>query len=147
MTPPRLVLDTNVLLSALLFRGTSMAGLRKAWQSGWIQPLASRETVSELLRVLGYPKFRLTLADRDELLAEYLPWCETVAIPTHLPAMPQCRDPFDQPFLILALVGNADALISGDRDLLDLAGSFPVPILAPAEAFLRFPVHQPITIQ
>lgn len=51
MSPPRLVLDTNVLLSALLFRSASMTWLRTAWQSESILPLASRDTVSELLRV------------------------------------------------------------------------------------------------
>lgn len=137
MNPPRLVLDTNVLLSALLFRSAAMTWARSAWQSGRILPLASRDTVSELLRVLGYPKFRLAPDDRDELLADYLPWCETVTIPMPPPAVPECRDPFDQPFLLLALVGRADALVTGDRDLLALAGAFPVPILTPADVKAR----------
>ena len=110
MSSLRLVLDTNVLLSALVFRSASMTWLRTAWQSEGIIPLASRDTVSELLRVLAYPKFRLTPSDRDDLLADYLPWCETVTIPDPAPVTPGCRDPFDQPFLVLALVGRADAL-------------------------------------
>lgn len=139
MTPPRLVLDTNVLLSALLFRSASMTWLRTAWQTEAIKPLASRDTVSELLRVLAYPKFAMDAADRDDLLADYLPWCETVAIPTPPPVTPECRDPFDQPFLVLALAGRADALVTGDRDLLALADSFTVPILTPAEMKSRLP--------
>ncbi|UEM06754.1 putative toxin-antitoxin system toxin component, PIN family (plasmid) [Skermanella rosea] len=139
MSPPRLVLDTNVLLSALLFRSASMTWLRKAWQAGNILPLASRDTVSELLRVLSYPKFGLTAPDRDDLLADYLPWCETVTIPTPPPAVPKCRDAFDQPFLLLALTGHADALVTGDRDLLALADTFPVPILTPADMKSRLP--------
>lgn len=137
MTPPRVVLDTNVLLSALLFRGGAVAWLRPAWQSEAVKPLASRDTVAELLRVLCYPKFALDAADRDDLLADYLPWCETVAIPTPPPPVPDCRDPFDRPFLELALAGRADALVSGDRDLLTLADAFPIPILAPAEMARR----------
>jgi putative PIN family toxin of toxin-antitoxin system len=139
MSPPRLVLDTSVLLSALLFRSASMTWLRTAWQSETILPLASRDTVSELLRVLGYPKFGLTAPDRDDLLADYLPWCETVTIPTPPPTVPDCRDPFDQPFLLLALAGRADALVTGDRDLLALADAFPVPILTPADMKAQLP--------
>jgi len=133
MSPLRLVLDTNVLLSALLFRSASMTWLRTAWQCEEILPLVSRDTVSELLRVLSYPKFRLKTDERNDLLADYLPWCETVGIPDPPPVTPECRDPFDQPFLILALTGSAHTLVTGDRDLLALAGSFPVPILTPAE--------------
>ena len=132
----RLVIDTNVLLSALLFRGTAMAWMRTAWQTGTILPLASQETVSELLRVLGYPKFRLTVSDREHLLSDYLPWCEAVTIPVPPPLVPDCRDPFDRPFLVLSVAGNADALVTGDRDLLALAPDFPIPIITPAE--LRF---------
>ena len=64
MTGTRLVLDTNVLLSALLFSTGSFSWLRRAWQSEAILPLASRDTTAELIRVLRYPKFRLT---REEL--------------------------------------------------------------------------------
>ncbi len=137
MKPLRLVLDTNVLLSALLFRSAAMIGLRTAWQTEAIRPLASRETVAELLRVLHYPKFALDTADRETLLADYLPWCETVTIPVPPPGTPDCRDPLDRPFLELALAAQADALVTGDRDLLALANAFPVPILTPAEMRTR----------
>ncbi|WP_372023177.1 putative toxin-antitoxin system toxin component, PIN family (plasmid) [Tistrella mobilis] len=140
MMSPRLVLDTNVLVSALLFRSASLAWLRTAWQSGSIRPLASRETVSELLRVLTYPKFGLTVADREDLLADYLPWCETVLIPVPPPAVPDCRDPFDQPFLVLALAGHATALLTGDRDLLVLADDVPIPILTAADMKTRLTI-------
>ena len=60
MTSFRVVLDTNVLLSALLFYQGSVAWLRHAWQSEAIRPLASRDTTEELIRVLAYPKFKLT---------------------------------------------------------------------------------------
>ena len=138
MSPPRVVLDTNVLVSALLFSRGSVSWLRQAWQLEAVVPLAGRETTHELIRVLSYPKFRLSDHDREELLADYLPWCETVTISTPL-AVPDCRNPPDRPFLELALAGRADALITGDRDLLALAPAFPVPILSPraAQALLR----------
>ena len=111
---PRLVLDTNVLLSALLFPAASLSWLRHAWQSEAIIPLASQATTLELLRVLSYPKFRLTEQEREDLLADYLPWCETVVV-SDPPAVPHCRDPFDRPFLELAVAGSADALVTGDE--------------------------------
>lgn len=52
--------------------------------------------------------------------------------PTPESAVVQCRDPADQMFLGLALAARADALITGDADLLAAAGTFPVPIIAPA---------------
>lgn len=94
-------------------------------------PLAGGETTRELLRVLCYPKFRLTEEEREDVLADYLPWCETITARTEV-AIPECRDPFDRPFLDLALSGRADALVTGDGDLLVLASVFPVPILTPA---------------
>ena len=57
--PPRVVLDTNVVLSALVFRKGTTARLRAAWQGGHCLPLVSAATAQELMRVLSYPKFRL----------------------------------------------------------------------------------------
>jgi putative PIN family toxin of toxin-antitoxin system len=139
MKSPRLVLDTNVLLSALMFRSAPISWLRLAWQGKAIIPLISRDTASEFLRVLGYPKFALDASEREELLADYLPWCETVPILVPPPILPNCRDPFDRPFLELALAGRADALVTGDKDLLELAGAFAVPILTPAQMKEQLP--------
>ena len=132
MTPPRLVLDTDVLVSALLFHSGRLSWLRGAWSSGRIRPLAGRETTAELIRVLGYPKFGLIEADRQDLLEDYLPWCESIAVPDPPPAVPECRDPFDRPFMELAIAGGADALVTGDAGLQALADVFVVPILTPA---------------
>lgn len=131
MTPPRLVLDTNVLVFALLFPSGGVSWLRGAWVSDRIRPLVSRQTTAELIRVLAYPKFRLSDADRQDLLDDYLPYCVTATVPDPPPAVPDCRDPFDRSFLELALAARIDALVTGDRDLLALADSFPVPILTP----------------
>ena len=132
---PRVVLDTNLVLSALVFQSGRLAPLRMFWQRGVITPLVSRLTVAELIRALGYPKFKLAAAEQNELLADYLPCCETVRIPDPPPVTPDCRDPADIPFLQLALVGKAESLVTGDKDLLVLADTFPCPILT-AEAFL-----------
>jgi putative PIN family toxin of toxin-antitoxin system len=130
MTTPRVVLDSNVLVSALLFHAGSMSWLRLAWPSERIRPLVSHDTAAELIRVLSYPKFRLTAAAREDLLGDYLPWCEAATVPG-IVAVPDCRDPGDRPFLALARATRADALVTGDADLLVLAGGFEVPILTP----------------
>lgn len=130
MHPMRLVIDTNVLVSALLFPVGSVTWLRSAWKSETVLPLASHETTVELIRVLSYPKFCLTEYERDELLMDYLPWCETVTV-GEPQTVPECRDPHDRPFLELALAGRAVALVTGDRDILVLSSEFTVPILTP----------------
>lgn len=132
----RVVLDTNVVVSALLFRAGRVAWLREAWRQGTVVPLVTRETVEELLRVLEYPKFRLVAEDRNELLADFLPFAEIAASPKKPPRLPACRDPDDEIFLKAAAGGKADALVTGDADLLALAGQTRFLILSP-EALRR----------
>jgi putative PIN family toxin of toxin-antitoxin system len=133
--PPRVVLDTNVVLSALLFGGGPVARIRTGWQAGSFVPLASKATAGELVRVLAYPKFGLAATEQTELLADYLPWVQAVHVPDPPPAVPACRDPFDAPFLHLAVAGKAKALVSGDRALLALAGAPGLCAVLTVEAF------------
>jgi putative PIN family toxin of toxin-antitoxin system len=133
---PRVVIDTNLVLSALVFAQGRVTPLLLAWQNQQIQPLLSKTTAAELIRVLQYPKFKLSAADQQELLADYLPYCQTIVIPEPPPVTPECRDPFDVPFLQLAVAGEAQALVTGDQDLLCLASNFACPILT-AEQFLQ----------
>ena len=135
----RAVLDTNVVLSALLFDSGRLSPLRHHWQSGRIVLLVSKATAQELLRVLAYPKFRLTAAERDELLANYLPYAEAVTAPESSTELPQCRDPKDQMFLLLARAASADVLVTGDDDLLQMAGTAALPfdICTPAALLER----------
>lgn len=117
----RVVFDTNTVVSALLFRG-SLAWLVEHWRDGEVAPLVCRETASELVRVLAYPKFGLSVAQADTALAHYLPYGERVVLPSAdtLP-LPHCRDASDTVFLRLALAGHAAVLVSGDPDLLAVA--------------------------
>ncbi len=125
MTAPlRVVLDTNVVLSALVFGGGVAGRLRGLWQQGVLVPLASTGTAQELVRVLAYPKFGLSKVEQEELLADYLPYVTTVRVPQPPPRVPVCRDPLDAPFLHLAVAGKAHMLVSGDKDLLALAAEF-----------------------
>jgi putative PIN family toxin of toxin-antitoxin system len=133
---PRVVLDTNVVLSALVFAGGRLAQMRHAWHENRFEPLASAATANELSRALAYPRFKLTPLEQQELLADYLPYCTVVAMPVNPPKVPQCRDPNDLPFLYLAVAGRAEYLVTGDKDLLAVAPRFAHSIIAP-EAFLR----------
>ncbi len=133
MTSPRVVLDTNCLISALLFSRGRFAWLRDAWQSRRLVPLASHDTVSELVRVLAYPKFKLTRDEQETLLGEFLPYVETVRIASTADGLPEIRDRDDIIFLVLSAVGLADALVTGDGDILAVREQFHVPILTIAE--------------
>ncbi len=130
----RVVFDTTVIVSALLFPNGRLAWLRQHWQEGGCETLLSRETALELTRVLRYPKFKLTGDDYEELLADYLPFCEAVEVTRQ--CRQRCRDTKDQMLLDLAESSEADFLITGDRDLLELAGRTRF-LIAPPEAYLR----------
>ena len=92
--------------------------------------------MAELERVLRHPKFNLFRAQAEALIEDYRPWCEMVTI-TEPPDVPECRDPKDRMFLELAAAGQADALVTGDGDLLTLAPVFAVPIITPTELMAR----------
>ena len=123
----RVVLDTNCVISALLFSKQHLAWLRHSWQNGEIIPLVSKETVNELIRVLTYPKFKLSTQEQELILADFLPYTETVIIEQIPDDLPLIRDPADQKFLILAVVGQAEVFIIGDTDILAIQSSFHTP--------------------
>jgi putative PIN family toxin of toxin-antitoxin system len=132
--PLRVVFDTNIVLSAMLFRSGRLATLREHWHSGEVTPLASSATVAEFRRILAYAKFGLQDLYQLEALAYYISACTMLdpAVPCPL----QCRDPKDQAFLDLAQSGRADIIVSGDGDLLALAGQTDFVIEKP-EDYLR----------
>jgi len=123
----RVVLDTNVLVSSLLFSGVSnrLVGL---WQSGVIRLHASGEIIREYTRVLAYPKFKLSEEESLSLLREeVLPFVTPVNVCKVLPIIKE--DPSDDQFLACALAGKADVIISGDKHLLNLEDYRGIPIL------------------
>ena len=136
----RVVFDTTTVVSALLFANGRLTWLRQHWRESGCVPLISRATTTELTRVLGYPKFRLSQEDRRELLAEYLPYCEVVELTERCVLI--CRDANDQPFLDLAQSGRADLLVSGDRDLLAMVGQTTFLIESPEDYRRRVSVAQ-----
>ncbi len=82
-----------------------------------------------MLRVLAYPKFKLTKAEQGLLLADFLPYAETVPLQDDPPDLPTVRDCADHMFLSLAVVGKAETLVTGDKDLLVLKNTFALPIM------------------
>ena len=121
----RIVVDTNVLVSGLLFDGKP-GELIKLWKEGRVVPLCSKEIVTEYLRVLAYPKFQLSESEIDFLLAhEILPYFEVLTVTSGKPFV--TMDPSDDKFIWCAIEGRADVIVSGDEHLLNLIPS-PVPV-------------------
>lgn len=114
----RAVLDTNVLVSALLFSGPP-SQLVPAWQGGRLCPVVSAEILDEYVRVLAYSKFKLTGSEILSLIEEdVLPFVDTVrAKPISVPTL---RDPDDMKFLACAVSARVHWLVSGDDDLLSI---------------------------
>lgn len=129
----RVVLDTNVVASALLFPGPTTTALRAAWKSGEILPLVCRETTLELMRVLAYPRFRLTRKEIEQLVADYLPFTEVVAVADGSRVGPKCRDTDDRIFVELAIAGRAECIVTGDKALLELNGMQGLRVIGPAQ--------------
>ena len=129
----RVVLDTNVLVSALLFKGR-LARLVDLWRKGRIIPVISRETFAELSGVLHYRKFALTEEEIRAIIDdEILPYFDVVDIKEEVTGV--SRDPDDDQFLTVAINAGAGCIVTGDKDLLDLGTYRGVKIVTPQEFF------------
>ncbi|MEO8725323.1 MAG: putative toxin-antitoxin system toxin component, PIN family [Acidobacteriaceae bacterium] len=126
----RIVIDTNVLMSALLLPHAAPAkAVRKALESGLL--LISEATMNELADVLARPKFDryISLPDRKQFLRALSLPAEFVPV---VHAVRACRDPKNDKFLELACNGSAHLIISGDQDLLYMHPFRNISILSPA---------------
>ena len=128
------VVDTNVLISALLFGGTP-GKLIELWKKGTIRPIVSREVIDEYLRVLAYPKFRLTEDEIGYLLfREILPHFKIVIAGQGKSIV--TVDPSDDKFIWCALAGKAEYIITSDKHMLSIKSHQGISILTPT-AFLK----------
>ena len=134
MRAERVVLDTNVLISAALRPSGSPRQVVDAMRAQNGVLLFSDETFHELRTRLRSPKFDpyISRTARSVYLAQLEAVSEWVPIAG---AKLGCRDPDDDKLLETALMGEADCLITGDRDLLEMSPFHGIPILTPA-AFL-----------
>lgn len=135
MAALRVVLDTNVLLSGIAYPGSIPGKIMAAWRHGSVEVLLSDYILEELRRVLPRLAHRhgLSATEIDDLVDALSIQCDLIE-----PAEPQgavLRDIDDQPVLgtLLAALqsSGADYLITGDRDLLAVAQSYP--IISPAD--------------
>lgn len=133
-----LVIDTNVLLSGLLWRGPPHTLLGKV-RDGAADLVLSQVLIEELADVLARPKFAAILvrASRtpERILAELRMLVDIVAAPPL--SQPICRDPDDDAVLACALAARADLIVSGDDDLRALGIVDTIPIVGAAEALAR----------
>lgn len=138
----RIVIDTNVVLDMFHFDDPAAVPIRTAIEAKTAVWVSDADCRAELLRVLAYPAFGLDAAGIARIIA-----CHdalATSIPTAPPppgtaALPRCRDPDDQKFLILAQRADAALLISKDKELLRLARratGFCIVTPAAARAFL-----------
>lgn len=131
----RIIIDTNVMLSGLLWQGTPHALLNQA-RSGTVVLITSPDLLNGFADVIQRPKFASILERTSrtpaKILAE-LRQLSDIVITSPLPE-PVCRDPDDDAVLACAIAAQVDAIVSGDDDLLTLKQFQDIPILTPAEA-------------
>jgi len=115
----KVVLDTNILISALLFGG-KLHAIVQAWKEGKIKLIFCYETLEEFIKVLYYPKFGLSEEEITYLVElETLPFSELIENSVTL-SSDTLKDKDDIKFLECALSAKADYLVSGDKALLEL---------------------------
>ncbi len=130
----RIVLDNNVLISALISAGTAPDQLYQAWLRGEIEVLTSPAQIAEVGDVLGRPRVRKHVApDEAKLIVRNLSsWAMVLK---EVPVQPISPDPKDDPILAIAVNGQAGLVVSGDkRDMRALDRVRGIPIRSPGEA-------------
>jgi putative PIN family toxin of toxin-antitoxin system len=124
----RIVLDTNVLMSAVFFGGAPLEILR-AWRKGRVKLLASAAILEEYSRVVDELGRRYPLEAARSVVA--LVSERAVIVEGGDVGDLRCDDPDDLKFLACAVAGKADAVVSGDKHLLRLRAVARIPILTP----------------
>jgi putative PIN family toxin of toxin-antitoxin system len=130
----RVVLDTNVLVSALAYPASVPGRILNAWRQGSLELVLSRYILEEVVRVLPrLPRVQLSATEIRDLADSFLFLAEVIQ---PLPTLdPELRDGADQAILGTLLAAEARYLITGDKDLLALAERYP--ILTPAAFWQR----------
>lgn len=130
----RLVLDTNVLISALFWKGAPRR-LYEHIRAGKYIMLFTEDMGKELIRVLSHKKFGLTAQEIFPVLFDIKRHAHWIFVKTKVKVIKE--DPTDNIFLECAIEGNADYIISGDRHLLSLKNFQGIPILKVREFLER----------
>ncbi len=130
----RAVIDTNVLISALIRRQGVSGAVLGALTDNRFTAIYTTEMLVEVIDVLGRAKFRTKYQIQPEdiaVLIQLIRLRGELVIPTLSVAL--CRDPKDDKFLAAALAGQVDCIVSGDADLWALSPFEDIPVLPPAE--------------
>ena len=141
--PLRIVIDTNVLVSALLFEHSVPArAVQLAFREHRV--LMSVATSSEIQAVLGRSKLSGALSEK--VRTEFIKKLQLAAIPIQVVStFAICRDTRDDKFLQLAIDGEAHGLVTGDGDLLDLNSFRGVRIMTPRAFLDEFEATQTVS--
>lgn len=125
----KIVFDTNVLVSALLFK-TSKS--RLAYEKALLnhQIISSLECYKELVEVLSRPKFSKYFSEIDKSIFLINYFHSTQFVKVNI-VVEDCRDPKDNKFLALAFEHSSDFIVSADNDLPILNPYKNIPILTP----------------
>lgn len=137
----RVVLDNNILVSALIWRGLPRRVLDEGLELGW-QFYTSPALFSELERVLNYPHLAKAIVKKQQTPNAILNLIRDVLRMVQAPALTSrvCRDPDDDAVLACAKAANADLIISGAQDLLVLQAFEGIQIVTAAQALERLRV-------
>ena len=121
----RVVLDTNVLVSGLAYPESLPGRIVSAWKQGALTVVLSRYILDEMVRVLPRLKrVKLSAAEIRDLADSFMFMAEIVEPSGKLEKA--LRDRADAPVLQTLQAAQADYLITGDKDLLALAGRYPI---------------------
>jgi len=127
----RLVIDTNVLLSAFMSAASPPGQLLALWRSRRFELLISSEQLNEIARVTRYPRIRARLT--PALAGRLINRLRDLAILVDkLPKINRSPDPDDNYLLALAEAGQADFLVTGDKSLRNLKRHKSTRIVTPA---------------
>lgn len=130
----RVVLDTNILVSALIARGTPPDELYRAWQRGEIELVTSTAQMAEVARVLARPRLQRFLhAGEAAAIVENI--AALALVLDNPPDVDLSPDPADNPILAAAIAGKAHLIVSGDKKhVLALAEVAGIPVVTAREA-------------
>ena len=127
----RVVLDTNVLISAIGWRGNPRKVLTLCIE-GKLNLIRTQETSKELERVFQRPKFNFISMEKKRELLQYLTLISIKVTPEENVEVIR-KDPEDNKFLDCAVAGKADYIVTGDRHLLELKEHEGIKIVTPSE--------------
>ena len=130
----RIVLDTNVLVSALITQGTPPDQLYQAWLRNEIELVTSAAQIDELTDVLSRPKLRRYVGPSDAAESVSDIYLRAIVI-RDMPIPRRSPDPKDDAILAAAVAGEAELVVSGDKPgILALREVEGIPIRTPREA-------------